>query len=1091
MPTPTRLCSCYAVHDDAGFLAASAASVRRAGPIYVFVSRMPWHGEAGDWQAAADAARDAGAEVVVGDWLGESAHRGAALAHMREQGFTHALIPDGDEIVEPELLRCLAAIVEQDLADRVYVHWDTYWKSPEYVIRPREGFTPCILLNLGVARHVQVREYAGGRPLLLSPEHGLIHHLSYVGSDERILRKTTTWSHWEEVVPDWFHNVWEEWDRNKLLRNLHPTHPPAYGFAERIAPPAIFEEVGLALPAGAETVGEPANERIGDVSIVIPIHGGADDIVECLQSLTRSDDLLREVIIVDNASPDGAAEAAEAFEWPCTGKCPKVRVVRMGSNAGFAAACNRGASEAAGGTLLFLNSDTVVPRIGLVRLIEALYGPGPIAAAGPYTNYSGHSQRIEPTYTSLATMDLFAEDFADRAAADVHTDMLVGFCLAVKRAAWLEVGPFDEGFGAGTFEDNDLCYRLRRSGYQLVIAARGFVHHHGSKTIRRLSAGAPEPEPTEAVEPADEKPQEPPLDIAALMRRNEAYYRRKWQRDLECGFASHLAGLSSEPVVFKSDRMPEAMAPTVRDAARRADISLCMIVRNEDRVLGDCLASAAPFFKEMILVDTGSTDRTVEIAEAAGAKVLHMEWPDSFAEARTESLRHATGRWIFWMDADDTLPWPDGEELLRAVLHAPPDVVAFIVPVQFVENGAPSGTRVDHVKLFRNIRTVRFEGRIHEQVLPTIRRARPDGEIRRCSAVVLHSGYDTSPEGQERKRKRDMHLLRLDYRERPKHPFVRFNIGMTYHYLGDHPRAVRWLRRCLDVSPPTESHVRKAYSLLGLSLRELGQSEEAVRTMEQGLKAVGGDAELSFHIAATLALTADAGNADAPDAAAARTKLLNRAKGHYERCLSSEPSAYFSSMDPAILGYKAQHNLAGVCQALGLYPEARDHWRKAMETAPDFTPSAFSLFDAAAAQGDFATAREMVQRVEQTEGPGLNSLSMQAKLADIVGGPANGDAFLSGAVMGHPTPGAARMLLARRLLQTGREAEALPHLRLLDQAGVAEAAYLLGVAATPSGRYSEALTFMERSLTLNPGHADTEREIENLRGLLAAQEEVS
>jgi cytochrome c-type biogenesis protein CcmH/NrfG len=91
--------------------------------------------------------------------------------------------------------------------------------------------------------------------------------------------------------------------------------------------------------------------------------------------------------------------------------------------------------------------------------------------------------------------------------------------------------------------------------------------------------------------------------------------------------------------------------------------------------------------------------------------------------------------------------------------------------------------------------------------------------------------------------------------------------------------------------------------------------------------------------------------------------------------------------------------------------------------------------------------------------------------------------------MGHPTPGAARMLLARRLLQTGREPEALPHLRLLDQAGVAEAAYMLGVAATRSGRYAEALTFMERSLTLNPGHADTEREIENLRGLLAAQEE--
>lgn len=70
--------------------------------------------------------------------------------------------------------------------------------------RPRERFTPCIMLDLRFARHVHIREFEGGRPLLLSPEYGLIHHYSYAGSNERIHRKITTWSHRQEVVPGWF-----------------------------------------------------------------------------------------------------------------------------------------------------------------------------------------------------------------------------------------------------------------------------------------------------------------------------------------------------------------------------------------------------------------------------------------------------------------------------------------------------------------------------------------------------------------------------------------------------------------------------------------------------------------------------------------------------------------------------------------------------------------------------------------------------------------------------------------------------------------------------------------------------------------------
>ena len=75
-------------------------------------------------------------------------------------------------------------------------------------------------------------------------------------------------------------------------------------------------------------------------------------------------------------------------------------------------------------------------------------------------------------------------------------------------------------------------------------------------------------------------------------------------------------------------------------------VSLCMIVKNEEAYLADCLASAKPFVDEMVIVDTGSTDRTVEIAERFGAKVFHFPWCDDFAAARNESLRHASGDWI-------------------------------------------------------------------------------------------------------------------------------------------------------------------------------------------------------------------------------------------------------------------------------------------------------------------------------------------------------------------------------------------------------------------------------------------------------------
>jgi len=165
------------------------------------------------------------------------------------------------------------------------------------------------------------------------------------------------------------------------------------------------------------------------------------------------------------------------------------------------------------------------------------------------------------------------------------------------------------------------------------------------------------------------------------------------------------------------------------------DLSLCMIVRDAAGTLNACLESVRPWVDEMIVVDTGSDDDSPQIAGSFGAKVFHFPWSNDFAAARNESLRHACGRWIFWMDADDTIDRDSGRKLCElACEDAADELLGYVMQVHCP---GPDGqadadvTVVDHVKMFRNRPDLRFEGRIHEQILPSIRRGRGRGGMDR------------------------------------------------------------------------------------------------------------------------------------------------------------------------------------------------------------------------------------------------------------------------------------------------------------------------------------------------------------------------
>lgn len=498
-------------------------------------------------------------------------------------------------------------------------------------------------------------------------------------------------------------------------------------------------------------------------------------------------------------------------------------------------------------------------------------------------------------------------------------------------------------------------------------------------------------------------------------------------------------------------------------------ISLCMIVRDEERVIEDCLKSARPFFDEVIVVDTGSNDRTKEIAAKYADKLLVFEWCDDFSAARNASLAEASSDWVFWMDADDTLPPDCGDAIVDAARNAPPDVHGFIVPVQFVNDGPGAGTRVDHVKLFRNLPGVRFEGRIHEQILGTLRSH--GGLIGRCPAHVLHSGYDTSPEGQTKKRARDEKLLKLDLEDRPGHPFVLFNIGMTAHFTNDHPTAIEWLQKCIAVSNPGDSHVRKAYSMLAVSLRELGRSDESLKALHDGLSVVGEDSELRFYLGQS---ASDVGR-------------FEEAAEHYERLLDHDASGYYSSVDVGILGFKTRHNLASVYLSLNRRSDAKAQLSRALIEAPTFLISAFLLFDVALEDQDSETAQRAMESVRAAEGPSNNWLEMLVKYAEATHGPERVPVAIEHAVTNGADETLATRACGRWALRRGSADFGKTLLsRIADRD--AESAYHLGVEAVQRASYHEALSWMEKSETLNPGHAETLEQIENLRRLIAEEE---
>ncbi|MEW6002828.1 MAG: glycosyltransferase, partial [Nitrospirota bacterium] len=321
------------------------------------------------------------------------------------------------------------------------------------------------------------------------------------------------------------------------------------------------------------------------------------------------------------------------------------------------------------------------------------------------------------------------------------------------------------------------------------------------------------------------------------------------------------AALEQQYTTDETHRLLDKCRPPSLKVSQSVSISLCMIVKNEEQNIARALSSVKPVVDEMVVVDTGSTDRTKDIAKAFGAKVYDFAWTDSFSDARNFSLSKASGKWVLVLDADEVISPLDHERIRKLLIPSKPPVsqsqisqsqvsrpVAYsfttrnyVDQINTIEWTANDGSYMkeeagtgwfpgDKVRLFPNNAGIRFAYPVHERIEPSLARAGVD--IRRCDIPVHHYGKLNAKRSTERA-ELYFELGKKRLAEQGEQDVMAlYDLAVQASEINKYEEALEYLQKVIPAKPD----FARAYLSMGNAYFNLRKYEDAINAYRKALE---------------------------------------------------------------------------------------------------------------------------------------------------------------------------------------------------------------------------------------------------------------
>lgn len=372
-----------------------------------------------------------------------------------------------------------------------------------------------------------------------------------------------------------------------------------------------------------------------------------------------------------------------------------------------------------------------------------------------------------------------------------------------------------------------------------------------------------------------------------------------------------------------------------------------MIAKDEAKNIADCIRSVKPVVDEIIVVDTGSADNTRKIAEELGAKVFGFPWRDDFAAARNESIRHATGDYVIWLDADDRISTEDrkGLKLLKKRLSSSKDLACMLRILNQKTDGETAASY--QLRIFPNVEGVCFEGCVHEQIVPSLNRL--GIKIQNENIHIIHTGYKDEQTIMDRAA-RNLRILLNSTRNRDKTPSEYYHLAQSYFGIRDY----RLCMKCLEtarVAGKKESFYKHSFPMAADCCLKLGEDDLAVKNLRRGIAEFPDSGFLYYVLGAALARLERYKEAIPCLEAAARLNIevegypvLLNVKSllpyYYGKSLEGAgrlkeaASAYEKALKAAAGNVDTLRALGFLMSRLGKFEKAMDFFEKAKESSP-------------------------------------------------------------------------------------------------------------------------------------------------------------